>query len=216
MKSSFIFLNIAFTLVSCTAYHHTNRSEKDANSSAITTNKAAWSTIISATVGGSTGYVIGEKMNQEAQDIQAQVPGAKVKRVEEGIVVAFSSDIMFASNQFNLTDSSKIILNNLIVILNKYPETNLEVQGHTDNTGSESYNMRLSVKRAASVADYLKANGIAASRIIAKGFGQDNPEYKNNTPRGRAQNRRIEFLITANQQMKTGAAQEARRKGIQE
>jgi outer membrane protein OmpA-like peptidoglycan-associated protein len=106
-------------------------------------------------------------------------------------------------------------LNNLIAVLNKYPETNIEVQGHTDNLGTKSYDMTLSVKRATSIADYLKANGIAALRVTAKGFGDDNPEYDNHTPEGRAQNGRVEILISANRQMKAEATQEAQQQSIQ-
>ena len=204
-----VFLGVAVALVSCKVAHNTQRNKNSATAQK-SSNNAALGAIIGAAVGGSTGYVIGKKMDVQAQEIKAQVPGTKVERKEEGIEVEFLSRNIFASDQFNLTDSSKKILDNLIIILHKYPQTNMEVQGHTDNTGTENYNMTLSVKRATAVANYLKANGVAASRIAVKGFGESHPKYDNTTPEGRAHNRRVEILITANQQMKAEAAQEAK------
>jgi len=209
---------------SCNAYKNANKSERGAAigvaGGAVAggvigkmTGNTALGSIIGAAVGGGAGYVIGKKMDKQAEDIKEQIPDAKVQRVEEGIVVEFNSKVLFGFDQSNLTDASRNTLNNLITILNKYPETNLEVQGHTDNTGAASYNMTLSVKRATAVADYLKANGISSSRLTVKGFGETVPKYDNNTEDGRAQNRRVEFLITANDQMKADAAQEAKQQG---
>jgi outer membrane protein OmpA-like peptidoglycan-associated protein len=214
----------AVMLTSCNAYKNANKSERGAAigvaGGAVAggvigkiTGNTALGSIIGAAVGGGAGYVIGKKMDKQAEDIKEQIPDAKVQRVEEGIVVEFNSKVLFGFDQSNLTDASRNTLNNLITILNKYPQTNLEVQGHTDNTGAASYNMTLSVKRATAVSDYLKANGIASSRLTVKGFGETVPKYDNNTEDGRAQNRRVEFLITANDQMKADAAQEAKDQG---
>jgi len=214
----------AVMLTSCNAYKNANKSERGAAigvaGGAVAggvigkiTGNTALGSIIGAAVGGGAGYVIGKKMDKQAEDIKEQIPDAKVQRVEEGIVVEFNSKVLFGFDQSSLTDASRNTLNNLITILNKYPETNLEVQGHTDNTGAASYNMTLSVKRATSVADYLKANGISSSRLTVKGFGLTTPKYDNSTEEGRAQNRRVEFLITANDQMKADAAKEAKDQG---
>ncbi len=165
--------------------------------------------ILGAVVGGGAGAIIGKKMDKQAEDIKTQVPGAKVERVDEGITVEFSSAVLYGFDSYSLTDASKQTLNSLITILNKYPDTNLEVQGHTDNKGTVEYNMGLSIKRATSVADYLKANGIAAGRITTKGYGLTVPKYTNDTEEGRAQNRRVEFLIAANQKMQQDAQKEA-------
>ncbi len=100
-------------------------------------------------------------------------------------------------------------LNDLVTILNKYPDTNIEVQGHTDNTGTDAHNMTLSENRANAVANYLKSNGVASSRVTTKGFGESAPKYDNNTEDGRAQNRRVEFLISANEKMKSDSKKEA-------
>ena len=109
--------------------------------------------IIGATVGGVTGAVIGRKMDKQAEEIKNEVPGAKVERVGEGIVVEFSSAVLFGFDQAALTSKSESTLDDLIKILNKYPDTNLEIQGHTDNKGTDEYNQGLSERRAGAVAN---------------------------------------------------------------
>lgn len=166
--------------------------------------------IIGAVVGGATGTIIGRKMDKQAEEIKNKVPDAKVDRVGEGIVVEFSSNVLFGLNKSEVTLAASQTLDKLIVVLNTYPDTNLEVQGHTDITGTPEYNFTLSQKRAISAATYLKTHGIAASRITTKGFGKDNPKYSNDTEEGRSQNRRVEFLISANEKMRAEAAKEAK------
>lgn len=157
--------------------------------------------IIGATVGGATGAIIGRQMDKQAAEIKNTVPDAKVERVGEGIVVEFSSSVLFDFNKSNVNPAAEPTLNKLLEILNKYPDTNIELQGHTDNTGSEKYNQTLSEKRARSVDDYLVQKGIVSNRMTTKGFGETIPKYDNTTAEGRAQNRRVEFLITANNKM---------------
>jgi outer membrane protein OmpA-like peptidoglycan-associated protein len=173
------------------------------------TGNTALGAIIGATVGGVTGAVIGRKMDKQAEEIKNEVPGAKVERVGEGIVVEFNSQILFAIDRSDLSTQSRQGLGDLITILNKYPDTNIEIQGHTDNTGTDSHNQGLSERRAASVAAYLRSNGITSSRITTKGFGESSPKYTNDTESGRSQNRRVDFLITANEKMKQEAKKEA-------
>ncbi|WP_153798239.1 OmpA family protein [Foetidibacter luteolus] len=219
MKKGFLvgITAIAFMISSCSTW---NKSQKGAavgaGGGAVVggvigkmTGNTALGAIIGATVGGAAGAVIGKKMDKQAAEIKNEIPGAKVERVEEGIVVEFNSKVLFALNSFALTSASEASLNDLVTILNKYPDTNIEVQGHTDNTGADAYNMTLSEKRAGSVAAYLKSHNIAPSRVTTKGFGESTPKYDNNTEEGRANNRRVEFLITANEKMKTDAAKEA-------
>jgi len=173
------------------------------------TGNPALGAIIGATVGGATGAIIGREMDKQAAEIEQTVPDAKVERVGEGIVVEFSSAVLFGFDQSDLSAEAKANLDKLVKVLNTYPDTNIEVQGHTDSKGSETYNQNLSVKRATSVSDYLAANQITSSRITTKGFGETLPEYDNETEEGRAQNRRVEFLITANEKMVAKAAAEA-------
>ncbi len=166
-------------------------------------------TILGAVIGGSAGAIIGRNMDKQAEEIKNDIPGAKVERVEEGIKVEFNEKILFAFSSSDLGDAAKTNLNNLVAVLNKYPNTNIEVQGHTDPRGSDEYNMGLSERRAGAVADYLKGQGIVASRITTKGYGESAPAYTNDTDEGMAQNRRVEFLITANDQMKEDAKKQA-------
>lgn len=165
--------------------------------------------IIGAAVGGATGAVIGHKMDKQAAEIKKDVPGAKVERVGEGIVVEFNEKILFGFDRSDLSATAAGNLDKLATILEKYPETNIEVQGHTDSKGTETYNMSLSERRASTVATYLRGKGISASRITTKGYGETAPIASNDTEEGRAQNRRVNFLITANEKMKAEARKEA-------
>jgi len=207
-------------LASCSSYKKLNNSNKGAiigtaggAAAGAVIGKVAGNTalgaIIGAAVGGGTGAIIGRHMDKQAAEIKKQVPDAKVERVGEGIEVEFSSAVLFGFDQSALTTTANNTLNQLIIILNKYPNTNLEVQGHTDSLGTVEYNNQLSIKRATNVANYLTNNGIANSRITIKGFGASAPKYTNLTDEGRKQNRRVEFLITANDQMKKEADKEA-------
>lgn len=174
-----------------------------------TAGNAALGAIIGATVGGVTGAVIGNQMDKQAKEIKSELPDAKVERVGEGIVVELSEKILFDFDKSSLTSDAQGNLDKIITVLHKYPDTNIEIQGHTDNVGSESYNQGLSVKRAKSVYKYLKAKDISGSRLTTRGFGEDVPRYTNETTDGRAQNRRVEFLITANEKMKAEAKKTA-------
>jgi outer membrane protein OmpA-like peptidoglycan-associated protein len=173
------------------------------------TGNTALGAIIGATVGGATGAVIGHQMDKQAEEIKKTVPDAKVERVGEGIVVEFSSNVLFGFDKSALSADAKTNLDKLVKVLNTYPDTDIEVQGHTDSKGSESYNLNLSVQRASEVSNYLRVNGIVTNRISIKGFGETVPKYSNDTDSGRSQNRRVEFLITANEKMKAEAEKEA-------
>lgn len=222
-NSKVLFLSLAASglmLSSCEAIQNASKTEKGTAIGVATgaaagavigkfTGNTALGAIIGAAVGGGAGNIIGRKMDKQAEAIKAQVPDAKVERVEEGIVVEFSSNVLFGYDKSDLTNASKSTLKSLIQVLNVYPDTNLEIDGHTDSKGSDSYNQKLSVRRAGAVANYLKANGVAAERITTKGWGESAPKYSNDTEEGRAQNRRVEFLITANEKMKAEAKAQA-------
>jgi len=164
--------------------------------------------IIGAAVGGVTGAIIGRKMDKQAEEMKNEIPGAKVERVGEGIVIEFQDKILFGFDQSNLSPGSLKSLTNLSAILKKYPDTNIEIQGHTDGKGSAKYNQSLSERRAAAVYGNLAGAGIADPRLTTKGFGESLPKYPNKTDEA-ALNRRVEFLITANEKMKAEAASEA-------
>ena len=173
------------------------------------TGNTALGAIIGAAVGGTAGTIIGSQMDKQAEEIKNKVPDAKVERVGEGIVVEFSSNVLFAFDKSDLSAESKVNLDKLVTVLNGYPDTNIELQGHTDSKGSEAYNQTLSEKRATAVSVYLNEKGITASRVTVKGFGETLPKYDNETDEGRAQNRRVEFLITANEKMVAEAKEKA-------
>jgi len=173
------------------------------------TGNTALGAIIGATVGGATGAVIGHQMDKQAEEIKKTVPDAKVERVGEGIVVEFSSAVLFGFDKSNLSADAKSNLDKLVVVLNTYPDTDIEVQGHTDSKGSEGYNMDLSIKRASAVSGYLNNRGIKNTRVTLKGFGESVPKYTNDTKDGQGKNRRVEFLITANEKMKAAAEKAA-------
>ncbi len=169
----------------------------------------AMGAIIGATVGGVTGAIIGHQMDKQAEEMKKNIPDAKVVRVGEGIVIEFNDKILFGFNKYNLTSKAKKNLTKLVNIMGKYPDTNIEIQGHTDDKGTPEYNQALSERRASSVSAYLSGNGISSSRLTIIGFGENAPKYDNNKSSGQSQNRRVEFLVTANDKMKTDAAKEA-------
>jgi outer membrane protein OmpA-like peptidoglycan-associated protein len=169
----------------------------------------AMGAVIGAVVGGVTGAVIGKQMDKQAKEIEEEVPGVKVERVGEGIVVEFESKILFGFDNSALTSEAKDGLSKLVTILNKYPDTDIEIHGHTDSKGTANYNQDLSVRRAKEVSTYLVANNIADKRIVIIGYGESKPKYANDTEEDRSKNRRVEFAITANEKMKADAKAEA-------
>jgi outer membrane protein OmpA-like peptidoglycan-associated protein len=174
-----------------------------------TSGNTALGAIIGAAVGGASGAIIGRQMDKQAEEIAKTVPDAKVERVGEGIVVEFSSNVLFGFDKANLSDEAKANLNKLVTVLDSYEETNIEIQGHTDSKGSEAYNQDLSEQRARKVSSYLSNKGINSGRLTVKGFGESVPKYGNDSENGRTQNRRVEFLITANEKMKADAEKNA-------
>jgi outer membrane protein OmpA-like peptidoglycan-associated protein len=117
--------------------------------------------------------------------------------------------VLYGFDKSDLSAESKASLDKLVKVLNVYPDTDIEIQGHTDSKGSESYNQGLSERRAATAASYVKSNGINSSRVRTVGFGELKPKYSNETSNGQGQNRRVEFLISANEKMKAEAEKEA-------
>lgn len=158
--------------------------------------------VLGGIVGGVAGNVIGRKMDKQAKEIQETLPGAQVERVGEGIKVTLSENMVnFGFDSANLTSTAKANLDKLAEVLKNNPDTNINIYGHTDSKGTAAYNQTLSEKRAAAVKSYLVSQGIAGSRIFTMGMGLREPIASNDTEAGRAQNRRVEFAITANEEM---------------
>ena len=167
--------------------------------------------IIGGVVGGAAGAIIGDRMDKQAKQIEEEIPGAEVERVGEGINVTFDekSGVYFATDKYNVNSESEATLNKLADIFKEYPQTNILVEGHTDNTGSDSYNLTLSKNRAQSVTGYLVENGIDRGRFTTKWYGESQPKHDNSTAEGRAKNRRVELAIVANEELKEEAKQQA-------
>jgi len=173
------------------------------------TGNTAVGAIIGAAVGGAAGAYIGNYMDKQAAEIQRDLEGAKVERVGEGIKITFDSGILFDVNKAELKQASRDDLTRLAGILNKYPDTNILLEGHTDATGTEEWNLELSRLRAQSVANYLAGQQVMETRFTTMGYGEAQPVSTNETADGRATNRRVEVAIYANDKLKKAAEKQA-------
>lgn len=165
----------------------------------------AMGAILGAAVGGAAGYGIGRYMDKQAEELRADLEGAEIERVGEGIKITFREGIQFDINSSQLREASRTNLNDLAETLKKYDDTNILIEGHTDITGSREHNMGLSEDRAESVADYLESLGVAQKRIKTEGYGPDQPVGDNDSDYGRQMNRRVEVAIFANDKLKRKA-----------
>jgi outer membrane protein OmpA-like peptidoglycan-associated protein len=161
--------------------------------------------IIGAAVGGTAGALIGNYMDKQAEEMQKDIEGAKIERVGEGIKITFDSGILFDVNSTALKTDARTNISKLSKILQKYPDTNILVEGHTDATGTTEYNQTLSEKRASAVAAYAEGEGVATSRFQTVGYGENQPVASNDTVEGKAKNRRVEIAIFANDDLKDAA-----------
>ncbi|HWJ41373.1 MAG TPA: OmpA family protein [Candidatus Limnocylindrales bacterium] len=163
------------------------------------TGSTARGAIIGAVVGGAAGAIIGHQMDQQAKELSQAIPGATVARVGEGIEVTFASGLLFAFDSDQILPTAGTNLTELAKSLNKYPDSQLLIVGHTDNVGDASYNQRLSERRSNSAAAYLAAQGVARTRLAASGKGESEPVATNDTDAGRQLNRRVEVAIYASE-----------------
>ncbi|MNK16401.1 putative lipoprotein YiaD precursor [compost metagenome] len=168
--------------------------------------------IIGGVVGGTVGGVIGNKMDKQAQKIDEVLPGADVERVGEGIkLVLNENSVNFDLGKATLTAKAKANLDKLVTVFNEYPDTNIQIFGYTDSSGSDELNLKLSEQRAASVKSYLSTKGLKAARFTTVGLGEADPIASNDTKDGMAKNRRVEFAITANEKMVQDAEKEVKK-----
>lgn len=161
--------------------------------------------IIGAAVGGTAGALIGNYMDEQAEEMDNDIAGAKIERIGEGIKITFDSGILFETNSSTLQSQAKTNIADLSVILNKYPDTDILVTGHTDFDGTEEYNQSLSERRAKSVSDYTMGQGVNSSRLSIIGLGEKEPIASNETVEGKQLNRRVEIAIFANEDLKKAA-----------
>ena len=180
---------------------------KDAKSAAI-------GSAIGAIVGTGVGAIIGDRMDKKAEELAA-IEGATVETVTDvnnltSVKVTFDDGILFAFNKSTLSDAAKKSLKDFATKMADMPETDITIWGHTDNVGSAEANQKVSLKRANAVRDFLASQGIAKDRMVTEGKSYDMPVASNETDAGRAQNRRVEVYITANEAMIAEAAEEAK------
>lgn len=168
-------------------------------------NNTILGAIIGAAVGGAAGGAIGHYMDKQAADIQKDVEGAKVERVGEGIKITFDSGILYDVNSAALKPVASENIDKLSKVLQKYPDTEILIEGHTDSSGEDKYNQDLSEKRAQSVSNYLKSQGIKGGRIVTKGYGENQPIETNETVDGKSKNRRVDIAIMADKKLKKAA-----------
>ena len=158
-----------------------------------------------AAIGGAAGAFIGRHMDKQAEEMRRDLQGAKVERIGEGIKITFDSGLLFDINKYDLRTASQENLTKLAAILNKYPDTNILVEGHTDSTGTREINMPLSENRAKAVANYLATQNVQSARFTVHGYGPDQPLGDNSSVEGRQTNRRVDLAIMANDKLKKGA-----------
>jgi len=161
--------------------------------------------ILGAAVGGAAGAFIGHYMDKQAAEMQRDLEGAKVERIGEGIKITFDSGLLFDVNKAELREASRRNIEKLAQILQKYPDTNILIEGHTDSTGADDYNMGLSRERSGSVADYLADQSVTSSRCTVMGYGESQPIASNESVQGRQMNRRVDIAVMANEKLKKAA-----------
>ncbi len=163
------------------------------------TGGTARGAIIGAVIGGAAGAVIGHQMDQQAKEIDNNVPGATVERVGEGIQVTFDSGLLFDFDSDRVRSDAAVNLNELAASLIRNPDSDVLIVGHTDSRGEDAYNMNLSQRRANSASAYLQSRGVPASRIRTSGRGETEPVASNDSEAGMQANRRVEVAIYASE-----------------
>lgn len=165
--------------------------------------------ILGAVVGGAAGMIIGHQMDKQAAELKQNIPGAVVERVGEGIQVTFASGLLFDFDSDVVRSEAATNLRNLAASLDKYPGSDLLIVGHTDNVGTDSYNLGLSERRAQSAATYLVTQGVDRSRLSSRGLGETEPVAPNDTDADRSRNRRVEVAIYASEALRAQARRQA-------
>ena len=219
MKRTIIFMLVGGMIMAawgCSASNKTKGAAIGAGSGAViggVIGKQAGNTmlgaIIGAAVGGAAGAYIGNYMDKQAAEIEKDIAGAKVERIGEGIKITFDSGLLFDVNKAALRSEAVANLNKLSAILNKYEDTNILIEGHTDATGTDEHNLELSRQRAQSVANQLASLKVNPTRFTIMGYGESQPIASNDTPEGKQKNRRVDLAIMANDKLKKAAESKA-------
>jgi outer membrane protein OmpA-like peptidoglycan-associated protein len=153
--------------------------------------------LIGAGLGALAGGAVGSYMDRQEARLRAELAntGVSVTRIGDNITLNMPGNITFATNSADLNSGFFAVLDSVSKVVNEFSQTVIEVAGHTDNTGTDAYNQGLSERRAASVAAYLRSHNVLADRIIQVGLGETRPVATNDTPEGRALNRRVELTL---------------------
>ena len=157
--------------------------------------------VIGGVVGTAAGAIIGDYMAKQKEELE-KVPGADVEKVGDELVVTFQSPILFDTDSSVLKPEARQLLDEVGEVLMNYPDTDVLIKGHTDDTGSEEHNQQLSDRRAGSVRNYLVTRGVTSARLKSLGFGESLPVASNGSASGRTQNRRVELQIAANEELR--------------
>lgn len=153
--------------------------------------------IVGAGIGGLAGAGIGNYMDRQERAMRERTAGTDIDVVRQGddLLLRMPSGITFATDSANIAPQFRPTLNEVAAVLQEYPNTYVDVYGHTDSTGSDAYNQGLSERRASAVANYLTSRGVASARLGTRGFGETQPIASNDTEAGRAENRRVEIKV---------------------
>ncbi|MFK4873295.1 MULTISPECIES: OmpA family protein [unclassified Novosphingobium] len=163
--------------------------------------------IVGAGIGGVAGGVVGYQMDKQIKELKEDTAGSGIDVTQEGDGILVNlPDVTFAVDSTEISPSFQSALDNVAQSMTKYPDSLIDVYGHTDSTGSATYNQDLSKRRADSVARYLIMRGVSSARIQTQGMGKNYPVADNTTPEGRAKNRRVEIKITPVTQDEASAA----------
>lgn len=223
-KIILIVTTVSILITSCQSVKNTNKTQRGAAIGAVggavlggilgnnigKGGNGALGAVLGGVIGGVAGGLIGRKMDKQAREIATRLPGAQVERVGEGIkLVLGENSVRFNVNKATLTPTAQTNLDKLVPVFKEYADTDITIYGHTDSDGTDELNYKLSELRSASVKKYLASKGIDATRVITKGLGELEPVEANETAHGKAQNRRVEFAITANDKMVQDAQKEA-------
>lgn len=153
--------------------------------------------LIGAGIGGLSGGAVGAYMDQQAEELRQKLRGSGVSVTRQGdeIILNMPGNVTFDVDSASLRPDFFDVLDSVALVVEEYEKTLIEVAGHTDSTGSAEYNQRLSERRAETVANYLRNQGVRSERIAAAGFGEERPVADNDTERGRQANRRVELTL---------------------
>jgi len=165
--------------------------------------------IVGAGIGGVAGGVIGNKLDQQIRELDEATEGSGVdvsKTPDGESILVNLPDVTFAVDSTTISPSFRAALDEVASSLQKYPDSLVDVMGHTDSDGSDSYNLDLSRRRAESVKGYLVMRGVSGARVATIGYGEQYPRADNTTEEGKALNRRVEIRITPISQEEASAA----------